>query len=145
SVMWAGWVRSGMPMRLRERSNDSSVRMPYPPGSAVMGVSRGWAAGSATRLRSAGFAEVVLAHESAADLKRGCPRQVADHLDRDRPLVGGQPAREVVHQLLRGRAAGERDRYGGHFSQPRVGQSDSRCLVDGRVREEGVLDHGGRD
>src|SRR6516165_269104 len=122
--MWAGLIRSGMPMRLRDRSKDSSVRTPYPSGSPVMSCSCCGGAGSAVRPLRTEVAEIVLADEGPADLERGRPRQLVDHPDRDRALVPSQPAREILHELLFGGRADECHRYGGHLSQPRVGQPD---------------------
>ena len=89
--------------------------------------------------------EVVLADQRAADLERRRPRQLVHHLDRDRPLVPGQPAGEVLHELLFGGRAEQRHRGRGHLAEPGVRQRDGRGLVDGRVRGQRLLDHAGRD
>src|ERR1700722_7974486 len=143
--MWAGLMRSGTPTRLRERSNDSSVRTPYPARSVVMRLScrRGVRSGCRTVRTKA--VEVVLAHQGAADLERGRSWQLLDPLARDGPLVPGQPVREVLHKLLFGGVADQRHHCRGHLAQPRVGQSHGRGLIDGRVREQRVLDNAGRD
>src|ERR1700730_15727354 len=143
--MWAGLMRCGTPVRLRERSNDSSVRTPYPARSVVMRLScrRGVRSGGITVRTKA--VEVVLADRGAADLERGRSWQLIDYLDRDRPLVPGQPVREVLHELLFGGGGDQRPHCRGSLAQPRVGQSDGRGLIDGRVREQRVLDNAGRD